>query len=148
MIASRYNLINALQSRNDVFIPKELYRTPARRRQTQTNILPHQPKGPCYNCGAMGHHATECEQYEEPSTNYMDEDTFPDHSDDQSSEMNETPDYMDNEDPEMNQIPGPTIRPQINLAQIGAQMNALTSEEYNELIQRMGEAHSQDFPEA
>jgi len=55
---------------------------------------------------------------------------------------------MNDKDPEMDQIPGPTIRPQINLAHIGAQMNALTNEEYNELIQRMGETHPQDFLEA
>jgi len=50
----------------------------------------------------MGHYATDCKQYEEPSIDYMDEEgTSPDHPDDQSSEMSETPDYMDNEDPEM-----------------------------------------------
>jgi len=96
----------------------------------------------------MGHYTTECDQYEGPSDDYMDEETFPIHPDDQSSEMSETPDYMNNEDPEMDQIPGPTIRPQINLAQIGAQMNTLTNEEYSELIQRMGETHPQDFLEA
>ena len=79
----------------------------------------------------------------------MDEEgTFPDHPDDQSSEMSKTPDYMNDEDPEMDQIPGPTIRPQINLAQIGAQMNALTDKEYSKLIQQMGETHPQDFLEA
>jgi len=97
----------------------------------------------------MGHYAAECRQYEEPSIDYMDEEeTFPDHPDDQSPEISETPDYMNDEDPEMDQIPNPTIRPQINLAQIGAQMNALTNEEYSELIQRMGETHPQDFLEA
>jgi len=97
----------------------------------------------------MGHYAAECDQYEEPSTDYMDEDgTIPEYSNDQSSETSEIPDYMNDEDPEMDQIPGPTIRPQINLAQIGAQMNTLTNEEYSELIQRMGETHPQDFLEA
>jgi len=97
----------------------------------------------------MGHYAAECNQYEEPSMDYMDEEeTSPYYPDNQSSETNETPNYMNDEDPEMDQIPGPTIRPQINLAQIGAQMNALTNEEYNELIQKMGETHPQDFPEA
>jgi len=97
----------------------------------------------------MRHYAAECEQNEEPSINYMDEEgTFLDHPYDQSSEMSEIPDYMNDEDPEMDQIPGPTIRPQINLARIRAQMNALTNEEYSELIQRMGEAHPQDFLEA
>ena len=74
--------------------------------------------------------------------------TPPDYPNDQSSEMSETPDYMNNNDPEMDQIPNPTIQPQINLAQIGAQMNALTNDKYNELIQRMGETHPQDFLEA
>jgi len=97
----------------------------------------------------MGHYAAECNQYEGPSTHYMDEDEpMPDYADDQSSEANEIPDYMNEEDPEMDQIPSPTIRPQINLAQIGAQMNALTNEEYSELIQCMGETHPQDFLEA
>jgi len=97
----------------------------------------------------MGHYTAECDQYEGSPIQYMDEDEpMPDYADDQSSEANEIPDYMNEEDPEMDQIPGPTIRPQINLAQIGAQVNALTIEEYNELIQRMGETHPQDFPEA
>ena len=78
----------------------------------------------------------------------MDEDEpMPDYADDQNFESSEIPDYMNEEDPEMDRIPGPTIRPQINLAQIGAQMNALTNEEYKELIQRMGETHPQDFLE-
>jgi len=94
----------------------------------------------------MGHYAAECRQNEETPTDYLEEEgTFPVHPDDQGSEMSKIPDYMNDEDPEMDQIPGPTIRPQINLAQIGAQMNALTNEEYSELIQRMGETHPQDF---
>src|SRR6267142_3962591 len=135
--ASQCNLINALENRSQTFTPSGVYRTPAQRRQTQICAPLRRPKGPCYNCGAMGHYTTECDQYEGPSDDYMDEETFPIHPDDQSSEMSETPDYMNNEDPEMDQIPGPTIRPQINLAQIGAQMNTLTNEEYSELIQRM-----------
>jgi len=73
---------------------------------------------------------------------------MPDYTDNQSSETNEISDYMNEEDPEIDQIPGPTIRPQINLAQIGAQMNALNNEEYSELIQQMGKTHPQDFLEA
>jgi len=97
----------------------------------------------------MGHYAAECDQYEGPPIHYMDEDEpMPDYTDDQNSKASEIPDYMNEEDPEMDQIPGPTIRPQVNLAQIGTQMNALTNEEYNELIQRMGETHPQDFLEA
>ena len=97
----------------------------------------------------MGHYAAECDQYEKPSIDYMDEDEpMPGYTDDQNFETEEIPDYMNNEDPEMDRIPSPTIRPQINLAQIGAQMNALTNEEYSELIQRMGETHPQDFLEA
>jgi len=97
----------------------------------------------------MGHYAADCTQNEEPSINYTNEEETPlDHPDNQSSEMGKTYDYMNDEDPGMDQIPGPTIRPQINLAQIGAQMNTLTNEEYNELIQMMGETHPQDFLEA
>jgi len=97
----------------------------------------------------MGHYAADCRQYEGPSIDYMDEEEIPpDHPDDQSSEMSEIPDYMDNDNPEMDQVPDPTIQPQIHLAQIGAQMNALTNEEYSELIQRMGETHPQDFLKA
>jgi len=96
----------------------------------------------------MGHYAAECNQYEGPSDDYTDEETFKNYPDNQSSETSKIPNYMNDEDPEMDQIPGPTIRPQINLAQIGAQMNALTNEEYSELIQRMGETHPQDFLEA
>jgi len=102
----------------------------------------------------MGHHVAECDQYGGAPTYYVDEDEpmpdepMPDYADDRGSETNEIPDYMNEEDPEMDQIPGPTIRPQINLAQIGAQMNALTNKEYSELIQQMGETHPQDFLEA
>jgi len=97
----------------------------------------------------MGHYTTNCTQYEESSADYTSEEgILPDHPDDQSSKMSETPDYMNDEDPEMDQIPGPNIQPQINLAQIGAQMDALTNKEYNELIQGMGDMHPQDFPEA
>jgi|SRR6266850_4954345 len=97
----------------------------------------------------MGHYAAECEQYEGPPLDYMGEEgAYTNHPDNQNSETSEIPDYMNDEDPEMDQILGPTIRPQINLAQIGAQMNALTNEEYSELIQQMGETHPQDFLEA
>jgi len=97
----------------------------------------------------MGHYAAECDQYQGSPTNYIDEDEpMPYYTDNQGSETSEIPDYMNEEDPEMDQVPGPTIRPQINLAQIGARMNALTNEEYSELIQRMGETHPQDFLEA
>jgi len=97
----------------------------------------------------MGHYAAECDQSEKPSTHYVDEDEpMPYYTNDQSSETSNIPDYMNEEDPEMDQIPGPNIRPQINLAQIGTQMNALTNEEYGELIQQMGETHPQDFLEA
>jgi len=87
----------------------------------------------------MGHFAADCRQYAQEVNNYLD---------DQNPDTDETPNYMDDEDPEMDQIPGPTMRPQINLAQLKAQVNTLNDEEYNKLIQRMGEAHPQDFQDA
>jgi len=97
----------------------------------------------------MGHYAADCTRYEELSIDYMGEEETPlDYPDEQRSKIDETPNYMDDEDPEMDQISDPTIRSQINLAQIRAQMNALTNEEYSELIRRMGETHPQDFLDA
>src|SRR6267142_845245 len=155
---TRCNLINTLERRGNAFTPEGVYRTPAQHQHSQYEKYTkrtkpvqiatpfHRPKGPCYHCRAMGHYAADCTQNEEPSINYTNEEETPlDHPDNQSSEMGKTYDYMNDEDPGMDQIPGPTIRPQINLAQIGAQMNTLTNEEYNELIQMMGETHPQDF---
>jgi len=102
--------------------PKGVYRTPAQRQHPQytkrteetkpTRIATPfcRPKGPCYNCGAMGHYAADCIRYKEPSINYMDEEeTSLNHPDDQSSNMSKIPNYMDDEDPEMDQIPDPII---------------------------------------
>ena len=138
----RCNLINTLRNKNDTFTPKGVYRTPSQHRHSQRNTTTpplHRPKGPCYNCRTIGHFTTDCALYKEENIDY---------SDDQSLNMDETPDYMNDEDPEMDQIPGPTLQPQINLAQLKAQMNALSNEEYDKLIQRMGETHPQDFLDA
>ena len=146
---SRCNLINALENRSNMFTPKGVYRTPAQCQWTPVRAPLRCLKRPCYNCGTMGHYAADCTRYEELSIDYMGEEETPlDYPDEQRSKIDETPNYMDDEDPEMDQISDPTIRSQINLAQIRAQMNALTNEEYSELIRRMGETHPQDFLDA
>jgi len=71
----------------------------------------------------MGHYAAECDQNDEPPNDYTNEETFQNYPNDQNSEMSEVLDYMNDDDPEMDQIPGPIMQPQINLAQIGAQMD-------------------------
>ena len=66
---------------------------------TQTN-LPWHPKGPCFNCGEMGHFAAQCQR------------------------NNTRVNYMDYEEP--NQIPMPMIQPQVNMAMLKAQIDTIS----------------------
>jgi hypothetical protein len=85
----------------------------------QTNPPCH-PKGPCFKCGEMGHFATQCLKNDQ-RVNYMD--------------------YK-----EPNQIPMPTIRPQINIVTLKAQIDALSLQDNETLINMMKEP--QDFHKA
>ena len=73
---------------------------------------PHRPKGPCLNCGKMGHFAAQCRGG--ARVNYMD--------------------AYEGED----QIPPPNIKPHINVTHIKAQINMLSPQENNSLIDMMG----------
>jgi len=91
----------------------------------QTSTPPQQPKGPCFNCGIMGHYTADCRKHKDMCVN-----------------------YMDFQDPEMNEIPSPTIQPQANVAQLKAQLDALNEQENDALINLMGGGQSQDFLKA
>ena len=54
----------------------------------QTSTPPRCPKGPCFNCGIIGHFTTDYRRCKETCVN-----------------------YMDFQDPEMNRIPDPTMKP-------------------------------------
>jgi len=103
----QYNLSNAPRSMNNQPVPMDVSRTrfPQRRFQTnvadydqqhedegaqvaQTSTPPQRPKGPCFNCGILGHYTADCRKCKDTRVN-----------------------YMDFQDPEMNEIPGPTIQP-------------------------------------
>jgi hypothetical protein len=85
----------------------------------QTNP-PHCPKGLCFNCGEMGHYTVQCVK-NAPRVNYMD--------------------YK-----EPNQIPMPTIQPQISIAMLKAQINALSPQDNEALVNMMEKP--QDFHKA
>src|SRR6267142_2259860 len=142
--APQYNLSNAPRHMNNQPVPMDVSRTrfPQRRFQAniaeydqqieneevhvaQTSTPPRRPKGPCFNCGIMGHYAADCRKRKETRVN-----------------------YMDFQDPEMNKIPGPTIQPQANVAQLKAQLDALNEQDNDALINLMGGGQSQDFPKA
>jgi len=91
----------------------------------QTSTPPRRPKGPCFNCGIMGHYTADCRKCKDTRVN-----------------------YMDFQDPEMDEVPGPTIQPQANVAQLEAQLDALNEQENDALINLMGGGQSQDFPKA
>jgi len=91
----------------------------------QTSTPPRCLKGPCLNCGIIGHFAADCRRRKEACIN-----------------------YMDFQDPKMNRILRPTIQPQANIAQLRAQLDALSTQENDALIRMMGGEQSQDFPSA
>ena len=142
--APQYNSSNALRSLNNQPVPMDVSHTqfPQQHFQAnvagynqqysdeetqvaQTSIPPRRPKGLCFNCGIMGHFATDCRRCKETHVN-----------------------YMDFQDPELNRVPEPTIQPQANIAQLKAQLDALNKQENDALIGLMGGGQSQDFPKA
>jgi hypothetical protein len=81
------------------------------------------PKGPCFNCGKMGHFAKDC--HSNPSSNIN---------------------YMDMEDDDMQNIPQLNITPRANISHLKAQIDALSEKDNDALIEVMG--LSQDFTPA
>jgi hypothetical protein len=81
------------------------------------------PKGPCFNCGKISHFAKDC--CSNPSANIN---------------------YMDIVDDDMQYVPQPNITPRTNVAQLKAQIDALSTEDNDALIEAMGSL--QDFTPA
>jgi Zinc knuckle len=129
---------------NNVQVPMDLSRTrtPCNRCQywsnnTYTNTLNMQeaygnaadtqgqtyqcqrPKGPCFNCRKMGHFAKDCRS--NPSSNIS---------------------YMDTDDDNMQNVPQPNITPQTNVSHLKAQIDALSTEDNDALIEAMGSSQS------
>ena len=136
--APQYNSSNTPRSLNNQPVPMDVSRTRFPRRRFQANIVdydqlyndeeiqvaqtsipPRCLKGPCFNCGIVGHFTTDCRRCKETCIN-----------------------YMDSQDPEMNRIPKPTIQPRANIAQLKAQLDALNEQENDALIGLMGGGQS------
>jgi hypothetical protein len=125
---------------NNVQVPMDLLRTrmPYNRRQyrgnnTYSNMVNMQeaygnttntqeqtyqcqrPKGPCFNCRKMGHFTKDCRS--DPSSNIS---------------------YMDTEDNNMQNVPQPNITPRTNISHLKAQIDALSTEDDDALIEAMG----------
>jgi len=142
--APQYNSSNAPRHMNNQPVPMDVSCTQFPRRRFQANIAeynqqledkgahvaqtsapPRQPKGPCFNCGIMGHYAADCRKRKDVHIN-----------------------YMDFQDPEMNKIPRPTIQPRANVAQLKVQLDTLDDQENDALINLMGGGQNQDFLKA
>jgi Zinc knuckle len=80
-------------------------------------------KGPCFNCGNPSHYMRECRSL--PSSNIN---------------------FMDATEDEIQFVPQPTIALRINVANLKAQIDLLSTEENDSLIEMMGS--TQDFTPA
>jgi hypothetical protein len=90
----------------------------------QQSYQHQRPKGPCFNCRKMGHFAKDC--HSNPSSNIS---------------------YMDAVDEDMQNVPQLNIALRANITQIKAQIDALSMEDNDVLIEEaMGS--SQDFTPA
>ena len=83
---------------------------------------PH-PKGPYFNCGKLGHFIRDCH-----------------------STLMSNINYMDATEEDMQNVPQPTITLQTNMANLKAQIDSLSSEDNDTLIEMMGT--TQDFTSA
>jgi hypothetical protein len=89
----------------------------------QQNYQRQHPKGPCFNCRKMGHFAKDC--CSNPSSNIS---------------------YMDMVDDKMQNVPQLNITSRTNITQLKAQIDALSTEDNDALIEAMGSL--QDFTPA